>query len=143
MLSWFVYRGSSSVSPFLPLTTAVFVYLRPFSSLKSTSIRQGGPCTRPRMFFCAVVTTADSTGSRGLLDPSRCWHHAAFTKPSPNSLLKVTHHLNASPLYAMIVEYVLKWSLFHGSQGRRLGQWGLDRDLALTLKNTEATARTV
>lgn len=50
--SWLVNRGSSSVSPFLPFTTAVFLYLCPFSSLKSTSILQGAPCTSPRMFFC-------------------------------------------------------------------------------------------
>jgi len=47
-----VNSGSSSVSPLLPLTTAVFLYRWPFSSLKSTSILQGAPCTRPKMFFC-------------------------------------------------------------------------------------------
>lgn len=60
IVSWFVNRGSSSVSPFLPLTTAVFRYLWPFSSLKSTSILQGAPCTKPRMFFYSSTKVGSS-----------------------------------------------------------------------------------
>lgn len=44
--------GRSSVSPFLAFTTAVFVYLRPWASLNSTSMRHEAPWTKPRMLFC-------------------------------------------------------------------------------------------
>lgn len=75
MLSWLVYSGCSSVSPFLPLTTAVLWYLRPLSSLKSTSMRQGGPCTSPRMFFCE--RGAAGRGSR--CEPQQQLHPTALS----------------------------------------------------------------